>query len=73
MTGKRGVYEKYRVERVDGKPIEWCFVLEIGDLLARQTLREYVRLSAIAGKGNLASDLEALLDEYEAEAGVEQT
>lgn len=39
---ERGLYEKYRVTRTDGRPIDWCFVLEpYRDPAARAALRAY--------------------------------
>jgi hypothetical protein len=58
MTGKDvGLFEKYRIERVDGRPIEWAFVLEASDPLALVALEAYAMAADSAGYGQLAADL----------------
>lgn len=59
-----GLTDKYRVERVDGRPIEWCFVLEVQDPLARMAITHYAVLARGAGKEQLAQDLFNILHEY---------
>lgn len=68
---KQGIYEKYRVERTDGKPIEWCFVLEIGDPAARVAMIYYACMVKGGERDKLAQDLFAVLDTYCAEHGIE--
>lgn len=63
----RGLYGKYEVKRRDGKPVNWCFVLEIHDPLARIALAVYAGLAVHKGKLKLAEDLYAILDAYERE------
>jgi hypothetical protein len=58
MSGKRvGLIEKYRVERVDGKPVAWCFVLEDKDPLALAALAAYAAMAYEAGYLRLHRDL----------------
>ncbi|WP_457214033.1 hypothetical protein [Mycobacteroides abscessus] len=53
----KGLYGKYRVERVDGKPIRACFVLEyLDDLHANKALLEYA-FSVERVNPELAKDL----------------
>jgi len=59
-----GLTDKYRVERVDGRPIEFCFVLEIQDPLARMAIAHYAVLARGANKERLAQDLCNILCEY---------
>lgn len=55
----KGLYGKYRVERVDGKPIRACFVLEyLDDLHANKALLEYA-FSVERVNPELAKDLRA--------------
>ena len=53
----RGVYRKYIVERVDGKPVGWCFVLQDTDPLAVPALLAYADAALKAGYGPLHDDL----------------
>jgi hypothetical protein len=55
---ERGLFEKYRVERVDGKPVKWSFVLEDTDPLAIPALSAYATAARMAGYGRLSFDLE---------------
>lgn len=52
-----GLYRKYRVERVDGKPVDWCFVLQDTDPLAVPALLAYAKAAEAAGETTLAFDL----------------
>lgn len=58
---QRGLYEKYKVERVDGKPVGICLVLELKDPNARAGIKAFA--DAVRGSGyiELANDIEALL------------
>lgn len=40
---ERGLYAKYRVEKVNGKPVGECFVLEAHDRHAIEALRAYAQ------------------------------
>ena len=55
----KGLYEKYIVLRTDGKPVEWCFVLEPHDPLAQECLALYAKLARADGRIQLARDIEA--------------
>src|SRR5687767_1041244 len=55
---KAGLIHKYRVERVDKKPVAWCFVLEGKDPLAIPALRAYALAARAKGYVPLADDLE---------------
>lgn len=58
MTDKAtGLIDKYRVERTDGKPVNWCFVLEDKDPLAIPALRAYAEAAKAAGYEALWGDL----------------
>lgn len=64
MTSKDlGLIGKYRVERVDGKPVDWCFVLQDTDPLAIPALQAYSQEARRKGYGPLADDLDAKLIE----------
>lgn len=63
MTSKElGLIEKYIVERVDGKLVRWCFVLEDTDPLAVPALQAYADAAEAAGYVALASDLRVEAD-----------
>lgn len=67
---KRGLYGKYRVEKVNGKPVGECFVLEEHDPLALPALRAY----AEAGRARypfLADDLERMESRWRAKQAAE--
>lgn len=59
----RGVYTKYRVEKLNGKPIGECFVLEAHDPHAIAALRAYVT-SCVTAFPNLAVDLSQMADRW---------
>lgn len=54
----KGLMQKYRVERVDGKPVGWAFVLQDTDPFAVPALRAYAKAALNAGYVALADDLE---------------
>lgn len=62
----RGLYDKYRIERVDGRPLDRTFVLEIDtDPHARVALKAY--RDSIHGyneKPALEADINGILNEY---------
>jgi hypothetical protein len=60
---ERGLYGKYRVEKVNGKPVGECFVLEAHDPHAIAALRAYA-LSCAGDFGKLADDLELMADRW---------
>lgn len=63
MTSKDlGLIEKYQVERTDGKPVRWCFVLEDTDPLAPAALRAYASVAEAIGYVELAYDLRIMAD-----------
>ena len=63
---ERGLYEKYRVERVDGKPLKGgCVVLEWGDKSARLGIREFSAAVKASGYKKLSKDLDKRLDKWE--------
>lgn len=55
----RGLYGKYRVEKVNGKPIGECFVLEEHDPFALAALRAYAEVCC-NNFPSLADDLEQM-------------
>lgn len=65
----RGLYGKYLVERVDGKPLKGgrCIVLEVGDPNAWPALWEWADTVDDAGYAALAADVRL---RQRAEAGV---
>lgn len=70
MTSKdAGLAIRYRVERVDGKPVDWCFVLQDTDPLALPALRAYASAAREAGYAALARDLETKAREMEKSRG----
>jgi hypothetical protein len=54
----RGLFQKYEVERTDGKPVQWAFVLEDKDPLVVPALGAYAASARQAGYWALAQDLE---------------
>lgn len=60
---QRGLYGKYRVEKVNGKPVGECFVLEEHDPLALPALRAYAEACA-AAYPPLAADLIAMANRW---------
>lgn len=61
-----GLYDKYKVERVDGKPLKGgCIVLEWGDPLARPGIRAFADAVGAAGYHDLARDLYNTLEAWD--------
>jgi hypothetical protein len=60
----RGLYIKYKVERVDGKSIDDCIVLELEDPCAREGIIAFAAAVRIKGYFALADDLEKKVQEY---------
>jgi len=60
-----GLIGKYRVERVDGKPVKWSFTLEDKDPLALPALKAYSQQARAAGYTALANDLDEKIREIE--------
>jgi len=59
---EKGLFHKYYVERVDGKPMGFAFVLEPArDPMAAEALSLYAVLADEAGYKELAKDLHAIL------------
>jgi len=65
---RRGLYGKYRVEKVNGKPVGECFVLEEHDPHAVAALRAYAQ-SCIARYSPLAADVMIMADRWAAKLG----
>lgn len=63
---EQGLFRKYYVTRVDGKPVDWCFVLQDTDPLALFGLHAYALAARRAGYTALADDLYAKITELEA-------
>ena len=61
---ERGLYGKYRVEKVNGKPVGECFVLEQHDPHAIAALRAYAE-SCHEEYGPLAADVLDMADRWE--------
>lgn len=61
---QRGLYPKYVVERTDGRPIEWCFVLELDDPKAGAALMAYADMCESADNLELATELRVRVREY---------
>lgn len=60
---ERGLYGKYCVEKVNGKPVGECFVLEAHDPFAVWALRKYADL-CIGEFPQLAGDLQTMADRW---------
>lgn len=60
---KRGLYGKYYVERVDGKPIKGgeCIVLEVGDPNTHPAILAFADSVESDGYSALADDLRSLV------------
>lgn len=64
---EKGLYEKYYVERTDGKNIDGgCIVLEWSDPIARVGIAAFSQAVRNAGYKALADDLDYELEEYHA-------
>ncbi|WP_237085781.1 hypothetical protein [Mycobacteroides abscessus] len=61
---ERGLYAKYRVEKVNGKPVGECFVLEAHDRHAIEALRAYAQ-SCVNDYPSLSTDLIAMAGRWE--------
>lgn len=61
----RGLFQKYVVERVDGRPVEWAFVLEATDPITPFALGAYASEARRRGYHTLADDLKAKAREIE--------
>lgn len=57
----KGLYKKYNVERVDGKPVDQCFVLELKDPLTHNALLVWSAELERAGYDTLAFDIRQLV------------
>lgn len=56
---EKGLYQKYIVERTDGKPIKGgCLVLEFGDKNAASAINEFAKTLRADGYEKLADDIE---------------
>lgn len=63
---ERGLYPKYKVERVDGKPIpHGCIVLEFGDPIARQALQIWALEMSYEGYQQVHADVMKTLEELD--------
>ncbi len=60
----KGLQQKYYVERLDGKPLTACFVMEVKDKAARESLLVYAE-KVQAEHPQLAHDLRTMIKEYE--------
>lgn len=69
MMDERGYYQKYRIERIDGKPVGWTFTLEDHDPLAVSALEAYSAAARQAGNVELADDLDAKVASMKEELG----
>lgn len=57
MADERGLYGKYRVERVDGKHVGRCFVLELDDRKTWSALLTWAESVEAEGNATLAADV----------------
>lgn len=61
----KGLFQKYKVSRVDGKPIsDGCIVMEWKDRNARQAIHAFARAMEESGYKQLAMDLDSRLADY---------
>ncbi len=67
---EEGLYGKYRVERVDGKPMPaGCIVMEWKDPSARRAIRTFSDCVKKAGYLQLSDDLDKRLEAYSEDPG----
>jgi hypothetical protein len=66
----RGIYQKYRVERTDGKPLGPCVVLELKDPYARTGILAWAAMVGAAGYDQLAADARRWVEDAETPCGV---
>lgn len=64
---ERGLYDKYHVTRLDGKPVGACIILEFKDPLARIGIAAWAKAVRDAGYVELAENVTAMLIEVIAE------
>jgi hypothetical protein len=57
----RGLYQKYIVERVDGKPVDYCIVLELKDQNTWPAMLKFAETTRAAGYEALADDIEKMV------------
>jgi len=62
---ERGLYQKYTVQRLTGRPVKWAFVLEDTDPLTPFALAAYASAARERGYHALADDLKAKAREIE--------
>lgn len=65
MNKDKGLYKKYEVTRVDGKPMEGCIVLEFNDKLAREAIHKWSVDMYLAGNTKVFEDVQKELLKYE--------
>jgi len=58
---KRGLYNKYKVERNDGKPVGDCIVLEFDDPIAREGIDAWKNAMLCAGYEQVYWDVKRAL------------
>jgi len=68
---EKGLYEKYSVERYDGKPVAWALVLEDKDPLAIPALKAYAAAAKEAGYEKRAADITSKLSCIQVESDLE--
>lgn len=62
---EKGLYKKYNVSRVDGKPMGWCFVLEEKDPRAIPALEAYAISAREVGYQKLYDDLKIVIEKMQ--------
>ena len=60
----KGIYKKYNVSRVDGKPMGLCIVLELKNETSRVVLWQYAAIAEAVGHKAFAKELRAVLTGY---------
>ena len=69
----QGVVRKYEVKRVDGRSVNWCFVLEDTDPLAPFALEAYADAAERHGYIPLASELRMAANQIKCEVTAKAT
>ena len=61
----KGLYKKYEVTRVDGKPIDNCIVLEFKDPIARDAIHKWASDMYLSGHKQLFYDVQKEILKHE--------
>lgn len=64
MEKEKGLYQKYKVEKLNGKELGECIVLEFNDPNGREGIKAFAAAVGRAGFVQLERDLNTKLEQY---------